>query len=256
MASEYVESGEDSSDGYRPKGGDGARTRPDSYLTATGRIYSPRPPCIRLRISRSPTVYDDDRVLPVVGWWIFRTDRRRCRKGATRILTTRPKRGDRAVSGVIVERPESTRDRSDENGTDRVTRLIRYSVSVKTACFDGTGAHVLDTVTHDSLDACLRLLSDRRRRRVIRQLRHEATGETTIDDLVDRLHSDGPSSDADRRTDREQLVIQLYHSILPALADHGVVEYDRRSGIVRYQPDEQVDAVLDSLPEETSVADL
>jgi hypothetical protein len=34
---------------------------------------------------------------------------------------------------------------------------------------------------------------------------------------------------------------------------HGVVGFDHRGGTVRYYPDKQVEAVLDSLPEEASL---
>lgn len=105
------------------------------------------------------------------------------------------------------------------------------------------------------LDACLRLVADRRRRRLLEQLRHDATGETTIDDLVDRLLGAGVGPGIDRLNDREQLVVDLQHVHLPKLADHGVVEYDLERGTVRYQSDEQVEAVLDRLPEEAPKAD-
>lgn len=105
-----------------------------------------------------------------------------------------------------------------------------------------------------SSDACLRLVADRNRRRIIQQLRHESSSETTVDDLVDRLHSDGSVSDDDRRISREQLAIDLYHSSLPKLDAHGVIEYDRERGIVRYQPNELVETVLDSIPGAVAVS--
>lgn len=109
-------------------------------------------------------------------------------------------------------------------------------------------------MTSNSLDACFQLVADRRRRRVIQQLRHETDGTTTIDDLVDRLHSGGSVSADDRHVDREDLAIQLHHTTLPKLEDHGVVDYDHRSGTVRYQPNDQVETVLDSLHDDVSVA--
>ena len=108
-------------------------------------------------------------------------------------------------------------------------------------------------MTNNSLDACLQLVADRHRRRVIHHLRHEATETTTVDELVNRLHSgDSPSKD-DLPQDREKLAIQLHHIHLPKLAMHGVVEFEHRRGAVRYHPDKQVEAVLDSLPEEASL---
>lgn len=106
------------------------------------------------------------------------------------------------------------------------------------------------------LDSCLQLVADRRRRRVIQQLRHENGRRTTVDDLVDRLHGDGTVFDDDRRVDRERIAIQLYHSSLPKLEDHGVVEHDRSSGTVRYRSNDLVEAVLDSLPDEVPVSNV
>ena len=112
---------------------------------------------------------------------------------------------------------------------------------------------LLDTMTERSFDAFLQLMANRRRRQAIHHLRHEANGNTTIDDLVDRLHNGGSDAN-DLPTDREQLAVQLYHAHLPKLADHGVVEFEPENGAIRYRPDEQFETVLDSLPDELSLA--
>lgn len=109
------------------------------------------------------------------------------------------------------------------------------------------------TMTNNGLDACLQLVADRHRRRAIQHLRHEASGTTTIDDLVDPLRNGGSVTDGPT-TDREQLTTQFYHAHLPKLADFGVVEFDPESRAVRYQPDERIETVLDSLPDEPSMA--
>lgn len=111
-----------------------------------------------------------------------------------------------------------------------------------------------DTVTNNCLDACLRLVADRHRRRLLQQLRHDSTGKTTIDDLVDQLLGTGAAPGTEQIRDREQLVVQLYHTHLPKLEDHGVVEYDLEGGTVRYQPNDRIEAVLDRLPEEAPKA--
>lgn len=108
-------------------------------------------------------------------------------------------------------------------------------------------------MTGTRFDACLQLVADRRRRRVIQHLRREADGTTSIDELVDQLYRRS-ATDTDRRVDREQFTIQLYHAHLPTLAEHGVVEYDPDRGTVQYRSDEQTEAVLDSLPDEAPVA--
>jgi DNA-binding transcriptional ArsR family regulator len=108
-------------------------------------------------------------------------------------------------------------------------------------------------MTNHSLDACLQVVADRNRRRIIHHLRHEATGTTKFDDLVEQISSRASDSKNGPPRDREELAMQLQHTHLPKLADHGVVEYEHRTGAVQYHPDEQVETVLDSLPEEVSL---
>lgn len=100
----------------------------------------------------------------------------------------------------------------------------------------------------DDLDDCLGLVSDRQRRRIIHRLRDAPDGETTVDVLAEHLCRGPSASVTGRAPDRDELVLQLAHTHLPKLAEHGVVEYDRDRGTVRYRPDEQVEQVLDSLP--------
>lgn len=109
-------------------------------------------------------------------------------------------------------------------------------------------------MTTNGLDACLGLVADRCRREIINQLRHNGNGQTTIDDLVDRLNQGKQAAGKGRSPDRDALAIQIYHTHLPKLADFGVVDYEPERGTVHYQPDEQVEAVLDSLPEEVAAA--
>lgn len=99
----------------------------------------------------------------------------------------------------------------------------------------------------DRIDDYLQLVADRHRRLVIQHLRHENNGETTVGDLVERLDGGEPVSVDDRRTDRRQLAVQLYHTHLPKLADLGVVEFDAVRGTVQYRPDERIEGVLDSI---------
>ncbi len=105
----------------------------------------------------------------------------------------------------------------------------------------------------DSLDSSLILVANQRRRRLINHLRHNGNEEVRIDHLVDQLHQAEPASADDREKSRDQLAIQLNHVHLPKLADHGVIDHDHERGTIEYQPDEQIEAVLDGLPEEPSV---
>jgi spore cortex formation protein SpoVR/YcgB (stage V sporulation) len=102
-----------------------------------------------------------------------------------------------------------------------------------------------------TLDRCLALVADRRRRRLLEHLQH--TGEVQIDDLVDRLYQAEAAAD-DRQTSRKQLAVHLNHTHLPKLAEYGVVDHDHDRGTVEYRPDAQIEAVLNGLPEEPSPA--
>jgi len=100
------------------------------------------------------------------------------------------------------------------------------------------------------LDTYLQLISDGHRRRIIHQLRDETTGKATVEDLVDQLHGGKSALLTAERTDRDQLSIQLIHNHLPKLDEHGIIQYDQENKVVRYQPNKQIETVLDALPTE------
>ena len=106
-------------------------------------------------------------------------------------------------------------------------------------------------MNEDSLDECLELVADRKRRRIIRHLRNVTEREVPIDALIDHLHDGRPISAADRRS-RNQTSIQLHHDHLPKLEYHGVVEYEPEREVVRYRSDEVIESLLDSLQEDVA----
>lgn len=110
-------------------------------------------------------------------------------------------------------------------------------------------SHEFSIVKDTHLDACLRLISDRQRREILQQLRHESDGKTGVDELVTQLHGSDTARSRGQGS-QEQVAIELVHNHLPKLADHGLVEIDPENEIVRYQSDEQVEALLDALPRE------
>lgn len=106
-------------------------------------------------------------------------------------------------------------------------------------------------MTSSSLDACLTLVADSRRRYIIQYLRSETDGTARFKELVDRLAGE---RDDCQNPDPGQLAIELQHNHLPMLVDHGVVEYDDATGMVEYRSSEYVETVLDALPEEVTMA--
>ena len=110
-----------------------------------------------------------------------------------------------------------------------------------------------DTMNGDTLDVCLSLVADRRRRKLLEQLRHNGGGAVQIDALVDHLFQAEPAAADDRQSSRDQLAIELYHSHLPKLADQGIVDYDRERGTIEYRPDDHLETVLNGLLAEPSL---
>lgn len=107
-------------------------------------------------------------------------------------------------------------------------------------------------MVNSSLDESLHLVADRYRRRILHHLRNGSEGETEISDLVDRVLTAESTSEENQPLDREQVAIELRHVHLPMLEDYGIMEYDAKMGTIRYLSNEQVETVLDSLPEDDS----
>lgn len=80
----------------------------------------------------------------------------------------------------------------------------------------------------------LALLADADRRHVLREL-FEIDGHTTAEELSQEVAARRKGTTATNADsgDVARARISLVHNHLPRLADHGVIEYDRRSGAVR-----------------------
>jgi len=91
-----------------------------------------------------------------------------------------------------------------------------------------------DTVT-PSLDTVFDLLSDRRRRYALYHLVGEGPGTVDYTALAERIAS-WEVADGDPSESRvETVAADLYHSHLPKLDAENVVEFDPRSGDVRFR---------------------
>lgn len=98
-------------------------------------------------------------------------------------------------------------------------------------------------MTHRNLDEILRLLSDQHRRQTIRFLRETPDGEARLEELsgaiIQETMPDGEQSD--------RIVKILHHRHLPKLREQGLIDYDPTARLVRYHPDQQVEAVMDAV---------
>ncbi|WP_050050313.1 hypothetical protein [Halostagnicola sp. A56] len=102
-----------------------------------------------------------------------------------------------------------------------------------------------------STETVLHLVADPRRRTILRQLRENGGVieiETLADVVTERSARSSPSTETDpptSNTDDQRIArAELHHTHLPQLADAGVIEYDSRTGTVRYRSHERVEALL------------
>ncbi|QHS18178.1 hypothetical protein GWK26_14005 [haloarchaeon 3A1-DGR] len=87
-------------------------------------------------------------------------------------------------------------------------------------------------------DTVFSMLSNRRRRRVIEHLSTAEDGQMTIRDLSEVIAAE--ENDVSRREvtykQRKRVYTSLYQIHLPTLDDNGIVEYEKRSGVVELAP--------------------
>ena len=96
-----------------------------------------------------------------------------------------------------------------------------------------------------STDLLFELLADRRRRHILHCLTDQPDGVAEFADLVDAVVDHGPETDAG---DRKTVRTELYHVHLPKLAEAGVIDYDTRSGAVRYSQQPLLEECLANVP--------
>lgn len=95
----------------------------------------------------------------------------------------------------------------------------------------------------------MKLLASRERREI---LDHFITTETEVETVevlsckLARLVADNGNGES---PSTESAKTELHHFHLPKLAEYDLVEYDARSGTVRYHSDEQMEAIVELLAE-------
>ena len=104
----------------------------------------------------------------------------------------------------------------------------------------------------DPTDALLRLLADSCRRTLLEVL-VSGPAERSLGDVVDQLVAESTAGDRSF-PDGEQITTELHHKHLPAIGEHGFVDYDPEQNTVTYLPSENLEALLEFLDElETGV---
>lgn len=91
----------------------------------------------------------------------------------------------------------------------------------------------------ERLDSLFLLLADEYRRHILRYFVTRDTTTATVAELIEYAHE----RSRDERSE-ERLASQFHHVTLPKLAEHYVIEFDRRSETVRYHGPPAVAEIL------------
>ncbi|WP_128478865.1 DUF7344 domain-containing protein [Halorussus pelagicus] len=95
----------------------------------------------------------------------------------------------------------------------------------------------------DLMDRSLALLASEERRKVIEYFDRNDTESASVEALMEYLVRTKVETDGGAPSTSKPKA-ELHHVHLPKLAEYGVVEYDARSGEVRYCPDEKLEAIV------------
>lgn len=97
-----------------------------------------------------------------------------------------------------------------------------------------------------SVDALLDVLADARRRYLLDFLREQPDNAASFEAVAKHVITEvGREQGAQPNHDKVQ--VDLHHKHLPRLADAGVAEYDVQSQMIRYKPNERLEALFDSV---------
>lgn len=99
-----------------------------------------------------------------------------------------------------------------------------------------------DSPSHAPRDELLTILADDRCRAILSHFQDSAADVATVGELVDEISKQDHGG-------AERAAIQFHHSVLPRMADTGVVDYDARSTTVRYRGHPELEAMADGIAE-------
>lgn len=99
-----------------------------------------------------------------------------------------------------------------------------------------------DGFESESLSRLLKAVADQRRRTVLYTLEESDADVTSLDDFADEI-----ALQDSQFNDPEKVRLVLHHKDLPKLAELGLLDYDSRSGTVRYRSDPTIEEFLEAL---------
>lgn len=95
-----------------------------------------------------------------------------------------------------------------------------------------------------STETLLELVANPQRRMVLHRLRESDASVLGIEELTEEVVTDGGGTASRCLSDESRAVAELHHTHLPKMADAGIIEYDERSGTVRYYPDDRIERLV------------
>lgn len=105
-------------------------------------------------------------------------------------------------------------------------------------------------VGNERVDETLEALSSRYRRDILRYLKNHDVVEVAEFARYLTATQKGISPDAVSKRERQLVAVALVHTHLPKLEDGRFIEYDRRSGMVRYTEPHPLLQEIVSIPEQ------
>lgn len=106
------------------------------------------------------------------------------------------------------------------------------------------GGPSIGTMDDCTLNQAFDLLGNQRQRYVLKTLHTTTETVLSTDDIADHVLTHDPNA-----VDRDRVLAELQHKILPRLADESIIDFDPRTATVRYRGSELVDHLLVVLTE-------
>jgi len=97
-----------------------------------------------------------------------------------------------------------------------------------------------------SLDACLELLANRQRRRILEVFDDGDLDHASIDELIAEI-IEAEIGATGERPGHDTVASTLFHVHLPKFAEAGVLEYDSRNLEVRYRGDPKIEELFETI---------
>ncbi len=98
--------------------------------------------------------------------------------------------------------------------------------------------------TAAEIDRKIALLAESERREIVRILQESEAGHVQVREIITHLQESDPTQNEDDR-----IAIAVHHNHLPKLDETDVVDFDSGSETVRYNDDELVETLLESISE-------